>query len=275
MRSFIIRPASLRNHRKIVVIDGKIGYTGSMNICDEHSRAHFGQASWRDIHPQLRGPAVSQLQAVFHADWQYVTQDAAPSGSNGPSGPSQPAGGTARVAIIPNGPDTTAEAIHRVFFTAIAGAEREILITSPYFGPDDTILVALEVAALRGLQVKIVLPARSNHPVTLIAGRSLYDRLLEAGVHIYQYQPGMIHAKTLLIDRKLALIGSSNMDLRSFRLNFEVHALVHDEAVSRELLAVIEQYLAQSERIDLAHWRARGVGARVLEGACRLVSPLL
>lgn len=272
MRSILMTPASLRNHRKIVVVDGTIGFTGGINICDEHSRAHSGANSWRDVHLRLEGPAVAHLHRVFLADWFYITNEHLPlpdvTAANATPG-------AARVAIVPNGPDTHTEAIHRVFFTAIAGATTEVLITSPYFGPDDTILVALEVAALRGVAVTLIVPARSNHRVTFNAGRSLYERLLEAGVHIYEYQPGMIHAKTLLIDRRLALVGSSNMDLRSFRLNFEVHALVEDRDASAQLYESMQQDLGNSIQIKPEVWRNRGLRARLTEGASRLVSPLL
>ncbi len=183
--------------------------------------------------------------------------------------------GDATIAIVPSGPDTQNEAIERVFFGAIAGARKRVWITTPYFVPDQAISVAMELAAMRGVDVKIVLPKHSNHAVTFHAGRSFYAPLLEAGVAIHEYVPGMVHAKTMVVDGAVSLVGSANMDLRSFRLNFEVHALVHDPALARRLELEFERDLTQSSRVSLAEWRDRGARLRIYEGAARLVSPLL
>ncbi len=148
-------------------------------------------------------------------------------------------------------------------------------MTTPYFVPDQAIVVAMELAAMRGVDVRIVLPGNSNHRVTFHAGRSFYAPLLEAGVKIYEYVPGMVHAKTMVIDRAMSLVGSANMDLRSFRLNFEVHALAHDPALAASLEESFERDLARSRLVDLAQWRDRGARLRIYEGAARLVSPLL
>ncbi len=148
-------------------------------------------------------------------------------------------------------------------------------MTTPYFVPDQAIRVAMELAAMRGVDVRIVLPQHSNHAVTFHAGRSFYSPLLEAGVGIYEFTPGMVHAKTMVVDGVVSLVGSANMDLRSFRLNFEVHALVHDPTLAKRLEAEFEQDLAQSRRVSLAEWRARGMRLKIYEGAARLVSPLL
>jgi cardiolipin synthase len=260
---------NLRNHRKIVVVDGRIAFTGGLNISALHSERWSGAAAWRDVHARIEGPAVAQLHQVLARDWRHVTGEAL-SIALPPSCP-----GAARLAVVAGGPDTHLDAIHRVFFTAIAEARSSIRITSPYFCPDEAILLALELAALRGVAVEMVLPARSNHPLAFHAGRSCYDRLLEAGVVIAEYQPGMIHAKTLVVDARLALIGSSNMDLRSFRLNLEVHLLVEDAVTVAALGAIIDGSRARSLPIALAAWRARGLGLRLCEGAARLLSPLL
>ena len=144
------------------------------------------------------------------------------------------------MAIVPSGPDTRTEAIHRLFFAAIAAARERVWITTPYFVPDAPMVVALQVAAMRGVDVKLILPSRSNHRVTFHAGRSFYEELLEAGVHIHEYTPGMIHAKTMVVDGRIVLLGSANMDMRSFRLNFEVHALIHDATTARKLEASLQ-----------------------------------
>ena len=148
-------------------------------------------------------------------------------------------------------------------------------LTTPYFVPTESLTVAMELAAMRGVDLKIVLPGRSNHKVTFHAGRSFYTDLLKAGVDIREYQPGIVHAKTLVADSQIALVGSANMDLRSFRLNFEVHALVHDATTAIRLRETFEDDLAKSRRVDLDEWDSRAWTYRVKEGAARLVSPLL
>lgn len=179
------------------------------------------------------------------------------------------------MAVLTSGPDTDSEAIHRVFFGAIASARRRVFITTPYFVPDRSLLVALQMAALQGVEVRIILPSRSNHPVTLYAGRSFYEDLIEAGVHIHEYAPGMIHAKTMVVDGCVSLVGSANMDLRSFRLNFEVHVLIGDEDTARAFEQIFAADLKHTREVTLASWRARSNLLRVAEGGGRLMSPLL
>jgi cardiolipin synthase len=273
MRSLLLQPVNLRNHRKIVVVDGETAFTGGFNVGDEYKGEMPGVGKWRDVHLRIEGPAAAELQRVFFQDWAFATAE--------PIDPHEyfprhvAARGDATVAIVPSGPDTRNEAIHRLFFGAIVGAEREVLVTTPYFVPTESILVAMELAAMRGIDVKLVLPSRSNHTVTFHAGRSFYAPLLEAGVRICEYQPGIVHAKTLVADAQVALVGSANMDLRSFRLNFEVHALVHDTTTAASLRRGFEAYEEKSHVIGLAEWQARPSGLRIREGAARLVSPLL
>jgi cardiolipin synthase len=231
-----------------------------------------GLGEWRDLHMRVEGGAVRDLQRVFYQDWFFTTGEALQASEYFPPTRSQ---GSATIAIVPSGPDTRNEAIERVFFGAIAGARRRVWITTPYFVPDQAITVAMELAAMRGVDVKIILPQRSNHAVTFHAGRSFYAPLLEAGVAIYEYVPGIVHAKTLVVDGAVSLVGSANMDLRSFRLNFEVHALVHDPELAARLEVEFERDLEQSRLVSLAEWRKRPARLRMYEGASRLVSPLL
>jgi cardiolipin synthase len=290
-RLILFQPMNLRNHRKIVVVDGEVGFTGGINIGDEYR----GEVEpWRDTHVRIRGPAVARLTDVFAEDWHFATKhgiphfeppvetsaasavnDAPPSFRQitGPRG-----NGEATVAIVRSGPDLEGparEAIHRLFFTAITLARSRVYVTTPYFIPDRSILVALQSAALRGVDVRLLFPSRSNHKVVFQAGRSFYEELLAAGVGIYEYGPGMIHAKTMVVDGAVALVGSANMDLRSFRLNFEVHAVVRDAATAAQLDACFEADLALSSRIDPATWRRRSWHARALEGGARFLSPLM
>jgi cardiolipin synthase len=273
MRSVLLQPVNLRNHRKIVVIDGETAFTGGYNIGDEYKGQMPGVGAWRDVHLRIDGPAAAELQRVFFQDWAFAVREPIDPHSYFPRDPAPR--GDAVIAIVPSGPDTRTEAIHRLFFGAIVGAEREIVITTPYFVPTESILVAMELAAMRGVDVKLVLPSRSNHRVTFHAGRSFYAQLLDAGVQILEYEPGIVHAKTLVADAQVALVGSANMDLRSFRLNFEVHALVHDATTALRLREAFEKDAAKSRRVEPLDWQARRWTLRVKEGAARLVSPLL
>jgi len=273
MRSLFLQPVNLRNHRKIVVVDGKVAFSGGVNIGDEYRGAMRGIGLWRDTHFRMEGPAAQALQRVFFQDWFFATGEGVDPATFFP--PGLPPAGDASVAIVPSGPDTRTEAIHRLFFAAIAGARERVYITTPYFVPDAPMVVALQVAAMRGVDVKLILPSRSNHRVTFHAGRSFYTELLEAGVQIYEYQPGMIHSKTMVVDRRIVFLGSANMDMRSFRLNFEVHALIHDAPTAGELEACFAEDLSQTLAVNLATWRTRRRRYRVAEGAGRFVSPLL
>jgi cardiolipin synthase len=267
---------NLRNHRKILVVDGRIAFTGGVNIGDD-------VRSWRDTHVRIEGPAVHSLQAIFLEDWEFATGKPVADVDDFPSFPPEARASQrtsemrARgiVEIVASGPDTANEAIHRVFFAAITGAHERVLITTPYFVPDRALIVALQTAALSGVDVRMIVPAKSNHRVTAAAGRSYYEECLEAGVGIYEYLPGMIHSKTIVVDGRIALVGSANMDMRSFRLNYEVHAVVRDAEAAMRLERTFHEDLAQTRKLELATWRARGLSARIAEGAGRLVAPLL
>jgi len=273
MRSVLLQPINLRNHRKIVVVDGETAFTGGFNIGDEYRGHMKGVGGWRDVHLRIRGPAAAELQRVFFQDWAFATGEPIDPGQYFPK--HTPARGDATIAVVTSGPDTRTEAIHRLFFGAIVGAEREVLVTTPYFVPTESLLVAMELAAMRGVELDLLLPGHSNHGVTFHAGRSVYGPLLDAGVRLLEYGPGIVHAKTLVADGRVALVGSANMDLRSFRLNFEVHTLVHDSTTAAALRQAFLGYLADSRRVEAAAWHARRWTLRVKEGAARLVSPLL
>ncbi|MGH7270030.1 MAG: cardiolipin synthase, partial [Polyangiaceae bacterium] len=273
MHSALLQPVNLRNHRKIVVVDGETAFTGGFNVGDEYLGIMPGVGEWRDVHLRIAGPAASELQRIFFQDWAFAT--GAPIEPREYFPPSPPSHGDAKIAIVPSGPDTRTEAIHRLFFGAIVGAVREVIVTTPYFVPTESLMVAMELAAMRGVSVKLILPAHSNHLVTFHAGRSFYSDLLKAGVEIREYEPGMVHAKTLVADSQVSLVGSANMDLRSFRLNFEVHTLVHDSTTATRLHETFDADSARSHRVDPDEWERRRWTLRLKEGASRLVSPLL
>lgn len=271
--SMLLQPVTLRNHRKIVVVDGKTAFTGGINIGDEYLGELASVGAWRDTHIRIYGPAASALQSVFLRDWFFSSKEIVRDKAFFPE--IEESMGEAVMSILTSGPDTDSEAIHRVFFGAIAGARERVFITTPYFVPDRALVVALQMAALQGVEVRLILPGRSNHLVTFHAGRSHYEELIEAGVHIHEYEPGMIHSKMMVVDGSLALVGSANMDLRSFRLNFEVHALIGDAYTARALERSFELDLERTREVVLEAWRSRPVRLRLAEGAARLVSPLL
>jgi cardiolipin synthase len=271
--SMLVHPVNLRNHRKIVVVDGRIGFTGGINIGEEYRGEMASVGKWRDTHIRIQGPAVSELQSVFLRDWFFSSRENIDYTEYFPTF-EEPIG-QATIAILTSGPDTDSEAIHRIFFGAISSARVRLWITTPDFGPDRSLVVALQMAALQGVEVRIILPACSNHKVTFHAGRSFYEELIEAGVHIHEYKPGIVHAKTMVVDGKIGLVGSANMDLRSFRLNFEVHALISDAVTASALDNAFLDDLAKTEEVLLEVWRARAYHLKIIEGAARLVSPLL
>jgi cardiolipin synthase len=273
-RLILFQPMNLRNHRKIVVVDGKVAFTGGINIGDEY-RGIGG--IWRDTHLRIEGPAVLPLLLVLAQDWRFAAR-AEIAKAEIDRARHAPAAGGATVAIVRSGPDIAGperETIHRVLFAAITSARESVYITTPYFVPDRSMLVALQTAALRGVDVRILFPSKSNHPFVFQAGRSFYEDLLLSGVQIFEYGPGMIHSKTMVVDGTVSLVGSANMDIRSFRLNFEVHSVIHEPAVAERLARCFHDDLELSRRIVLAEFRARSIGWKALESAARLLSPLM
>jgi cardiolipin synthase len=255
---------NLRNHRKLVTVDGRVGFAGGINVGDEF-------AAWRDVHLRIAGPAVRQLEAIFVEDWFFATREDLLDTSLGevpPAGPSS-------IQIVQSGPDETLEAIQRLYFAAIAAARERVWITTPYFVPDRAVLVALETAALRGVDVKLLVPERSNWWLATDAGRSFYDGLLGAGVEIHEYLPGMLHTKAMVVDGHFGTVGSANLDVRSFRLNFELLVVLYDPRLVAELEALFRADQQHARRLSLAAWRARPFHHRVREGLGRLLSPLL
>ena len=266
------RRADFRSHRKIIVCDGKVGFTGGINVADTETAEFSGERAWRDTHLRLEGSAVRVLQRVFAEDWFYATgKELASSETYFPT-PSAPDGEI--VQIVSSGPDFDAFAIHKMFFTAINRAETRVWLTTPYFVPDDAILHALVSAAMRGIDVRVIAPAQGDSRLVDLAARSYFPDLLAAGARVYEYQPRFIHAKTFVIDDDIAIIGTANLDNRSFRLDFEVAAVVYGAAMNDRLAAVFQADLAHCCEIDRqaphpAFWTRLG------QSAARLFSPLL
>ena len=259
---------NLRTHRKIVVIDGQIGFTGGINITDEEDE-RLREDAYRDLHLRLEGDVVRELQLVFIEDWAYATGQP-PLKLHNPA----PVRGTIAAQVLVSGPDSSWEAIHRLHVAAIHSAQRRVWLVTPYFVPGEAARMALTSAALGGLDVRLLVPKVCDSRLVTLAARSYFDELLEAGVKVHEYGPRMLHSKALLCDDDLAIIGSANFDHRSFRLNFEVSVMFRDRGLVAELAELIqgECNLAPRVRPDRAQplWTTR-----VPEALARLVSPLL
>jgi len=263
---------NLRTHRKIVVIDGRVGYTGGMNVTDDQNE-RFNDAAYRDLHLRLEGNVVRALQQVFVEDWAYATGERGFIGDVVRQTPRLPQGNTC-AQVITSGPDSPWETIHRAHVGAIHAAKQRVWMTTPYFVPGEAAMMSLTSAALAGLDVRLLVPRTSDSKLVTLAARSYFGPLLVAGVKIYEYGPRMLHTKSLLVDDSMVLIGSANFDHRSFRLNFEVSVLFDDAALGARLAQLIEGELAHAPRVRQG--RRRGLlGARLPEALARLMSPLL
>jgi cardiolipin synthase len=266
----------LRNHRKIAVIDGTIAYCGSQNMIDDRVRVKRippRYRTWIDTSVRLRGPAVVALQAAFLGDWLSDSREAIGDFAAYLSVPESP--GSTLVQVLPRGPGDRPEAVHQTFLGLLHNADREVVLTTPYFVPDESTRAALVNAAKRGVKVTIIKPDILDAPVVAAAGRAYYDELLSVGVRIAQHRGGLLHAKNAVIDGRLAMIGSANFDRRSFDLNFEITLLVFGEDFARGVLALQDKYLADSIIVDPANWRRRSRWKRFRDNAASLLSPLL
>lgn len=263
---------NLRTHRKIVVIDGRIAYTGGINITDEEDERLRSDA-YRDLHLRLEGDAVRALQVVFVEDWAYATERRDFVGDIARAMP-EPQPGTIRTQVLTSGPDTSWEAIHRLHVGAIHAASRRVWLATPYFVPGEAAMMALTSAALAGLDVRLLVPKMSDSRLVTYCVRSYYDELLAAGVKVYEYGPRMLHTKALLVDDDTVIVGSANFDHRSFRLNFEVSVLFQDAGIAGELARLLEGELAHAPRVRDERDRPL-LRARLPEALARLMSPLL
>lgn len=264
---------NLRTHRKIAVIDGRIGYTGGINITDEEDESRREDA-YRDLHLRLEGRVVRQLQQCFVEDWAYATGDEAFLDAAAAAQPPLPPNGAISAQVVTAGPDNGWEPIHRLKVNAIHNAHRRVWLMTPYFVPGEAAMMALTSAALSGIDVRVMVPKRSDSLLVTLAARSYFDTLIEAGVKVYEYGPRMLHTKALLVDDNITVIGTANFDNRSFRLNFEVAVLFDDEGLTAQMA---ELYTSEMEKAPLVSKdRPQSLfRARLPEGLARLMSPLL
>jgi cardiolipin synthase len=266
----------LRLHRKIVVVDGETAYTGSLNLVDpRYFKQGAGVGQWVDCMVRVKGPAVGALQSVFMGDWVVETGEILYE-QPGPGllVPLERAG-PAVVQAAPSDPALGSREILRLLLMTVYSARRELVLTTPYFVPEESLLVALVTAAQRGVSVTIVLPAEVDSFLVRHASRSYFGELAEAGVRILCFRGGLLHSKTVTVDGELALIGTVNLDVRSFRLNFEVTLFAYDPGFCAQLRALQASYEAESSPVQREPWWRRSRPARLLDDSVRLVGPLL
>ncbi|MGE0481731.1 MAG: cardiolipin synthase, partial [Phycisphaerae bacterium] len=262
----------LRNHRKIAVVDGTIAFTGSQNIGDEYRGRLKRLSPWHDTHMRICGPAALFLAQTFAEDWLFATREHLDLDAyyHDPGHP-----GDSIVQVLPTGPDQDVSALSQVVFAAVSAAQESIRIEVPYFVPDPPLVSALQHACYRGVRVQIVLPTRTDAPLVLWAGRSYYAELMQAGVEVVEYDAGVLHSKIMTVDDRWCMLGSANMDVRSFRLNFEVTALVYDRLVAHQLSRGIDRHAHAGRRLTLRDAAGLPIQQEVLEGVARLFAPLL
>jgi len=269
---------NFQNHRKLCVIDGKIGYIGGFNVGDEYMGRVRRFGAWRDLHMRLQGDIVKELELRFIMDWnfaaprlkvealeRYFPSSAAHIGDNTGS----------FIQIITGGPDTKWANIFNGFSKMISEANENIYIQTPYFAPDENIFESLRIAALSGIDVRIIIPANPDHPFVKWCSLSYLGELLEAGVRCYEYTEGFIHSKLVIIDGIATSVGTANMDMRSFKLNFEINAFIYDTKINKRLKAQFYHDLKLCREILAEVYQHRSVWQKIKEAFSRLLSPLL
>jgi cardiolipin synthase len=266
----------LRLHRKIVVIDGRIGYTGSLNLVDpRYFKKDAGVGQWVDAMVRIEGPAVEALQITFLADWYVETDcDLAELQKSGDAIP-QPRRGDSAVQVMPSGPDLPGRALEQVLLQAVYSSRDELVLTTPYFLPSEALSIALIAAALRGVKVVLVVPRNVDSRLVRFASGSVKGDLLEAGVRIALFHDGLLHTKSVTIDGEFSLFGSVNLDPRSLRLNFEILLAMYDSTFTGQLRELQQSYIDRSQLIDLQAYRNRPRTHQAAENFARLLGPLL
>jgi len=275
LRSVIGR-TDVRLHRKIIVIDGKIAWTGSMNLVDpRYFKQDAGVGEWVDAMVRLEGAAVIPLGIVLIADWVLETGEAMDDIIVTTGLHMARPEGEADMQVVPSGPGLTEDGLLQMLLGIINAAERELVITTPYLVPDDALILALRGASARGVKVSIILPEKVDSFLTRYASRSYYDELIDIGVTIYLYRDGLLHTKSITVDGALSMFGTVNLDMRSLWLNYEVALFVYDADFASALLELQQHYIAQSDRLDPKAWAARPFRQRFMDNTLRLASPLL
>lgn len=282
LKSFSQR-TDLRNHRKLITIDQTVGYLGSFNLIDpKHFKQHEKVGEWVDLMMRLEGDIVDSIGCVFNSDYLFdVMGDGVdftdPDSWKGLPNVAKPCHNDGDVALqlLPSGPEMRDSTVYEWVVSAIFAARNRVSIISPYFIPDEAILLALTAAVKRGVDVEIILPEKIDSQLARFASNAVYDELLSEGVKIARYHDGLLHTKAMLIDSDIAMVGTVNMDMRSFYLNLELSLIVLDESVVKQLDSVRRTYLKRSTPLTLSDWRKRGSVRQLIENVARLASPIL
>ena len=271
---FQFRRADIRLHRKIFVVDGAIVWTGSMNLVDPRTfKQDSGVGEWVDAMVRVEGPVAAQFELTFSFDWSVDNPKITHFNDRMP--PIAPYEGAAIAQELASGPVSRDDILYQVMLSAIIDAREELTITTPYFGPDDGLLQALMASARRGVNVTLIVPKLNDSTLVAWSSKSYYEDLLDSGVKIAEFHGGLLHTKSLLIDKRIAIFGSVNFDQRSLRLNFEISLIVYNDEFCARLGELIQSYLKQSDYLDLKEWAKRPRWQRYLENAAHLTSPLL
>jgi cardiolipin synthase len=261
-----------RNHRKIIVIDGKTAFVGGLNFADRYYKGLPDIGPWRDTHLKVSGEAASSLQIVFLIDWYFVRQEVL---LDEKYLPYKKAKEKCLLQITASGADSDWASIMQAYFTAITTAKKNVYISSPYFMPNGSILMALKTVAMSGVDVRVLIPFKSDSFMTYWGTLSYIEELLEAGVRIFFYKGGFNHSKIMMVDGIMATVGTANMDVRSFEQNFEVNALIYNESATMDMRTRFLEDLEKSEEVELINWRERSRSQRLKESMARLFTPLL
>jgi cardiolipin synthase len=266
----------LRNHRKLGTIDGRIGYAGSQNIINADYGGRHGNP-WIDITGRFTGPIVGELASIFAEDWAFETGEEIeiPYPPRQEGNAKESAAQDVAAQVVPTGPSVPDHTYRRLLLAAIQSAQHQLILTTPYFVPDEPTILSLMMAADRGVDVKLILPLVSDHFFAAAAGRAHYHALLRSGVSIHLYKGGLLHSKTTTVDDAFALFGSANLDVRSFMLNFELSVLAYGQPVTQRLRDIQSEYLSRSKKLELSDWERRPVYSEYADRAVGLLSPLL
>jgi cardiolipin synthase len=260
-----------RNHRKIAIIDGEIGFTGGINFADRYMKGLKKIGPWRDTHLQIEGDAVACLQVIFAADWYFVKKENLVGSEY--FKPLTDLDGMA-VQISASGPDSDWDSISQAFFAAITSAKKDVFIVTPYLMPPPSIITALKVAALGGINVQILMPEFSDSHIPQWGSFSNVEELLEAGVRIFFYQKGFIHSKLMMVDGIFSSVGTTNLDFRSLETNFEINTFIYDASFTTQLTGYYHADLLNSREIFFSEWKKRSRIARWQESLAHLISPM-
>ncbi len=275
MRVFL-RRMDLRQHRKMVMIDNYIAYTGSMNLVDPRFfKQDAGVGQWVDLMARMEGPVATSMGVVYSCDWEIETgKRILPPPPDINTMPFEQASGHT-IQTIASGPGFPEDLIHQALLTSVYAARESLIMTTPYFVPSDDLLHAICTAAQRGVDVSIIVPRKNDSVLVGWASRAFFSELLEAGVKIYQFEGGLLHTKSVLVDGQLSLVGTVNLDMRSLWLNFEITLVIDDAGFGNDLAAVQDDYISRSRLIDARLWVKRPLWQRIVERVFYFFSPLL